>query len=165
MNVHCSGSHCWLGRHRLLAQAGHATWRLHNPLPHNPSRCGDPLCLSRALTQEYWGNVNPIGERSCYDEVRLPRPWCMSVGCLKRANSPQAPLPIPARAAQNACVCLHYYTLLPALPFPRLLGFLNQRALTLPSHAFRQGKRVAETLTFDYHREHGLDVRSLFMHR
>ena len=22
-----------------------------------------------------------------------------------------------------------------------------------------QGKRVAETLTFDYHREHGLDVR------
>lgn len=39
--------------------------------------------------QEYWGNVNPIGERSCYDE----------------------------------------------------------------------GKRVAETLAFDYHREHGVEVR------
>lgn len=44
--------------------------------------------LTRALCR-YWGNVNPIGERSCYDE----------------------------------------------------------------------GKRVAETLAFDYHREHGVDVR------
>ena len=48
---------------------------------------GDPL--QHPQTEEYWGNVNPIGERSCYDE----------------------------------------------------------------------GKRVAETLTFDYHREHGVDVR------
>ena len=48
---------------------------------------GDPL--QHPQTEDYWGNVNPIGERSCYDE----------------------------------------------------------------------GKRVAETLTFDYHREHGVDVR------
>jgi len=48
---------------------------------------GDPL--QHPQTEEYWGNVNPIGERSCYDE----------------------------------------------------------------------GKRVAETLTFDYHREHGVDIR------
>jgi UDP-glucuronate decarboxylase len=48
---------------------------------------GDPLVHPQ--TEDYWGNVNPIGERSCYDE----------------------------------------------------------------------GKRVAETLTFDYHREHGLEIR------
>ena len=48
---------------------------------------GDPLVHPQ--TEDYWGNVNPIGERSCYDE----------------------------------------------------------------------GKRVAETLTFDYHREHNLEVR------
>lgn len=48
---------------------------------------GDPL--QHPQTEEYWGNVNPIGERSCYDE----------------------------------------------------------------------GKRCAETLAFDYHREHNLQVR------
>lgn len=48
---------------------------------------GDPL--EHPQTETYWGNVNCIGERSCYDE----------------------------------------------------------------------GKRVAETLTMDYHREHGLEVR------
>lgn len=48
---------------------------------------GDPL--EHPQTEEYWGNVNPIGVRSCYDE----------------------------------------------------------------------GKRVAETLAFDYHRQHGLEIR------
>eukprot|EP00238_Polyblepharides_amylifera_P002883 CAMPEP_0196584124 /NCGR_PEP_ID=MMETSP1081-20130531/45834_1 /TAXON_ID=36882 /ORGANISM="Pyramimonas amylifera, Strain CCMP720" /LENGTH=342 /DNA_ID=CAMNT_0041905227 /DNA_START=120 /DNA_END=1148 /DNA_ORIENTATION=+ len=48
---------------------------------------GDPL--EHPQTEEYWGNVNPIGERSCYDE----------------------------------------------------------------------GKRVAETLTFDYYREHNIPIR------
>ncbi len=48
---------------------------------------GDPL--QHPQTEEYWGNVNPIGERACYDE----------------------------------------------------------------------GKRVAETLTFDYYREHGIEIR------
>ena len=48
---------------------------------------GDPL--QHPQTEEYWGNVNPIGVRSCYDE----------------------------------------------------------------------GKRVAETLMYDYHREHGIPVR------
>ena len=27
---------------------------------------GDPL--EHPQTEKYWGNVNPIGERSCYDE-------------------------------------------------------------------------------------------------
>lgn len=48
---------------------------------------GDPL--QHPQTESYWGNVNPIGIRSCYDE----------------------------------------------------------------------GKRVAETLCFDYHRQHGVDIR------
>jgi UDP-glucuronate decarboxylase len=48
---------------------------------------GDPIISPQ--TEEYWGNVNPIGIRSCYDE----------------------------------------------------------------------GKRAAETLTFDYHRQFGLDIR------
>lgn len=48
---------------------------------------GDPV--EHPQTESYWGNVNPIGERSCYDE----------------------------------------------------------------------GKRAAECLTMDYHREHGLEVR------
>ena len=48
---------------------------------------GDPL--QHPQTEEYWGNVNPIGERACYDE----------------------------------------------------------------------GKRVAETLSFDYYREHGIEIR------
>uniref|UniRef100_A0A804LUZ3 NAD-dependent epimerase/dehydratase domain-containing protein n=1 Tax=Zea mays TaxID=4577 RepID=A0A804LUZ3_MAIZE len=48
---------------------------------------GDPL--EHPQTEAYWGNVNPIGVRSCYDE----------------------------------------------------------------------GKRVAETLMFDYHRQHGIEIR------
>ncbi|KAH7387251.1 hypothetical protein KP509_16G012500 [Ceratopteris richardii] len=48
---------------------------------------GDPL--EHPQTEEYWGNVNPIGVRSCYDE----------------------------------------------------------------------GKRIAETLAFDYHRQHGVEIR------
>ncbi|KAL3654312.1 UDP-glucuronic acid decarboxylase 6 [Castilleja foliolosa] len=48
---------------------------------------GDPLIHPQ--TEDYWGNVNPIGVRSCYDE----------------------------------------------------------------------GKRVAETLMFDYHRQHGIEIR------
>lgn len=48
---------------------------------------GDPL--EHPQQESYWGNVNPIGERSCYDE----------------------------------------------------------------------GKRAAECLTFDYHREHNLEAR------
>ncbi|KMZ75134.1 UDP-glucuronic acid decarboxylase 5 [Zostera marina] len=48
---------------------------------------GDPI--QHPQTEEYWGNVNPIGVRSCYDE----------------------------------------------------------------------GKRVAETLMFDYHRQHGIEIR------
>ncbi|XP_058080605.1 UDP-glucuronic acid decarboxylase 6-like, partial [Magnolia sinica] len=48
---------------------------------------GDPL--EHPQKEEYWGNVNPIGVRSCYDE----------------------------------------------------------------------GKRVAETLMFDYHRQHGIEIR------
>ena len=48
---------------------------------------GDPLCHPQ--TEEYWGNVNPISKRACYDE----------------------------------------------------------------------GKRCAETLCFDYHREYGVDIR------
>ncbi|QDZ23777.1 UDP-D-glucuronic acid decarboxylase [Chloropicon primus] len=48
---------------------------------------GDPL--QHPQTEDYWGNVNPIGERACYDE----------------------------------------------------------------------GKRVAETLSFDYYREHGIEIR------
>ncbi len=30
---------------------------------------GDPL--EHPQTEKYWGNVNPIGERSCYDEGEL----------------------------------------------------------------------------------------------
>jgi nucleoside-diphosphate-sugar epimerase len=30
---------------------------------------GDPL--EHPQTESYWGNVNPIGERSCYDEGEL----------------------------------------------------------------------------------------------
>lgn len=33
---------------------------------------GDPL--QHPQTEAYWGNVNPIGERSCYDEGG----WCWS---------------------------------------------------------------------------------------
>lgn len=31
---------------------------------------GDPL--EHPQTENYWGNVNPIGERSCYDEGAPP---------------------------------------------------------------------------------------------
>lgn len=35
-------------------------------LCHNSEVYGDPL--QHPQTEEYWGNVNPIGERACYDE-------------------------------------------------------------------------------------------------
>src|SRR6516164_2142601 len=55
-----------------------------------PSICWDwPSASSAPQTEDYWGNVNPIGLRSCYDE----------------------------------------------------------------------GKRCAETLFFDYHRQHGLEIK------
>jgi UDP-glucuronate decarboxylase len=72
--VLCSRAHCTALQARFLLSSTSEVY-------------GDPL--QHPQTEEYWGNVNPIGERSCYDE----------------------------------------------------------------------GKRVAETLTFDYHREHGVDVR------
>lgn len=31
---------------------------------------GDPL--EHPQKETYWGNVNPIGERACYDEGNLP---------------------------------------------------------------------------------------------
>ena len=80
----------------------HINIRLRGPpqkkpdiLPHTKHSqvYGDPL--EHPQRETYWGNVNPIGERSCYDE----------------------------------------------------------------------GKRAAETLTFDYHREHSLDVRLFFWRR
>ena len=72
-------------RHLLLtAVAGHVQARFL--LTSTSEVYGDPLVHPQPET--YFGNVNPIGERSCYDE----------------------------------------------------------------------GKRVAETLTFDYYREHGLEV-------
>jgi hypothetical protein len=74
----------------------HTTTTPHHPTsphltpPHPtylpPQVYGDPL--EHPQTESYWGNVNPIGERSCYDE----------------------------------------------------------------------GKRAAECLTMDYHREHGIEV-------
>ena len=38
---------------------------------------GDPL--EHPQTETYWGNVNPIGERSCYDEGRsgVPPPYTL----------------------------------------------------------------------------------------
>jgi UDP-glucuronate decarboxylase len=33
---------------------------------HDREVYGDPL--QHPQTEEYWGNVNPIGERACYDE-------------------------------------------------------------------------------------------------
>jgi nucleoside-diphosphate-sugar epimerase len=35
---------------------------------------GDPL--QHPQTEEYWGNVNPIGERSCYDEGKRVAETC-----------------------------------------------------------------------------------------
>jgi nucleoside-diphosphate-sugar epimerase len=36
---------------------------------------GDPL--QHPQTEEYWGNVNPIGERSCYDEGKRVAETCV----------------------------------------------------------------------------------------
>ena len=60
------------------------------PPPPSLTPCHPPCPPPHTQTETYWGNVNCIGERSCYDE----------------------------------------------------------------------GKRAAETLTMDYHREHGLEVRA-----
>jgi nucleoside-diphosphate-sugar epimerase len=36
---------------------------------------GDPL--EHPQTETYWGNVNPIGERSCYDEGKRVAETCV----------------------------------------------------------------------------------------
>ena len=41
---------------------------------------GDPL--QHPQTEEYWGNVNPIGERSCYDEGELVPEMCAHIRVL-----------------------------------------------------------------------------------
>ena len=74
-----------------LFQAAQWSW-LEQPKRSNLQVYGDPL--EHPQTESYWGNVNPIGERSCYDE----------------------------------------------------------------------GKRVAETLAFDYQREHGIEVSPAAKH-
>ena len=71
---------------------------------------GDPL--QHPQTEEYWGNVNPIGERACYDEGGEPD----------------------------------------------FLGIVVYGGLT----CLLSGKRVAETLAFDYYREHKIEVRDRF---
>eukprot|EP00897_Mesotaenium_endlicherianum_P003951 jgi/Mesen1/3584/ME000020S03118 len=86
---------------------------------------GDPL--EHPQTEEYWGNVNPIGTGS----LRVPagmRP------CAAAAASAAA----AAAAAINAG------------------GFLVSRGVR---SCYDEGKRVAETLMFDYHRQHGIEIR------
>jgi GDP-D-mannose dehydratase len=38
---------------------------------------GDPK--THPQKEEYWGNVNPIGPRSCYDEAKRRRSWCSAL--------------------------------------------------------------------------------------
>lgn len=83
---------------------------------------GDPL--QHPQTEAYWGNVNPIGERSCYDE------------------------------GEPGCVCawpMHLHG---------VAGFASHQAAPHTSPlTLLAGKRIAETLTMDYNREHGTEVR------
>ena len=89
--------------------------------PHSAAQVyGDPL--EHPQRETYWGNVNPIGERSCYDE-----------------------------GAKHAAAATHEAR--------RGRAALSGRRLTLPTRSSPAGKRAAECLTMDYHREHGLEVR------
>ena len=44
---------------------------------------GDPL--EHPQTESYWGNVNPIGERSCYDEGKRAAE-CLTFDYLREHN-------------------------------------------------------------------------------
>lgn len=52
---------CWVLTRHLVAVCSQA--RLNMVCLHRPPYLNLPM-----QTEEYWGNVNPIGERSCYDE-------------------------------------------------------------------------------------------------
>lgn len=77
---------------------------------------GDPE--QHPQSEEYWGNVNPIGERSCYDEGKRVAETC---------------------AVKSSCFDIR----------------IEWRSACLTWVACIPGCR----LTFDYHREHGLEVR------
>lgn len=77
---------------------------------------GDPL--QHPQTEEYWGNVNPIGI-SFHLKTFI---WCLV-----------------------ECFIPFFYDNIPL----ELLGVRS---------CYDEGKRVAETLMFDYHRQHGIGV-------
>jgi len=60
-----------LGTHKALGLAKNKRARFL--LASTSEIYGDPLVHPQA--EDYWGNVNPIGPRGCYDEAkRLPKP-------------------------------------------------------------------------------------------
>ena len=89
---------------------------------------GDPL--QHPQTEAYWGNVNPIGERSCYDEGGkgllggdVKDPW--------------------RHCCEEDTLGVSCWFFLPVV---------SSCTSFSPSMT---GKRIAETLAMDYNREHG----------
>ena len=62
---------------------------------------GDPL--EHPQTESYWGNVNPIGERSCYDEGKRAAE-CLTFDYLREHN---LEVGLPPSTQQEAAQLLH----------------------------------------------------------
>ncbi len=61
---------------------------------------GDPTCHPQ--TEEYWGNVNPIGPRSCYDEGKRCAETLFSITTVKMPSISR----LPAYSIVMARVCI-----------------------------------------------------------
>lgn len=90
---------------------------------------GDPL--EHPQTEKYWGNVNPIGERSCYDEGV----YCSSITLVNIQQSNLFSRSVSVGRIPVSVLCTYFYVTCCA------------------------GKRVGETLCMDYRREHDLDIK------
>ncbi len=69
------------------------------------------------------------------------------LGLAKRREAPRSCRPRPARSMATR----------PSTRRPRTTGATSTRSA--PRSCYDEGKRCAETLFFDYHRQHGLDIK------
>ncbi|WOL08442.1 UDP-glucuronic acid decarboxylase 6 isoform X1 [Canna indica] len=135
---------------------------------------GDPL--EHPQTEEYWGNVNPIGVRSCYDEGKrvaetlmfdYHRQHGLEIRIARIFNTYGPRMNIDDGRVVSNFIAQAIRILLTStsevygdpLEHPQTEEYWGNVNPIGVRSCYDEGKRVAETLMFDYHRQHGLEIR------
>jgi nucleoside-diphosphate-sugar epimerase len=132
---------------------------------------GDPT--EHPQTEEYRGNVNPIGPRACYDEgkraaetlffdynrqhrvrIRVARIF-NTYGPRMHPNDGRVVSNFIVQALKGESITVYGDQTI----HPQVESYWGNVNPIGPRACYDEGKRCAETLFFDYHRQHGVDIR------